>query len=137
LKGAGDCSLPKNFLTRSLCTFPGVSPQEPSCAKECISLLSQPGFTAHSTVCNLLDFTSTQLSCCKFPQEKQPKGLGSADILAHLRGQSCNGIRPHLGFPAHQTVLAPDVLWIYWAIQPTMANSASTKQLCYPAHNGQ
>ena len=72
LKGAGDCSLPKNFLTRSLCTFPGVSPQEPSCAKECISLLSQPGFTAHSTVCNLLDFTSTQLSCCKFPQEKQP-----------------------------------------------------------------
>ena len=68
---------------------------------------------------------------CRWP------GAGSADILAHLRGQSCNGIRLHLGFPAHQTVLVPDVLWIYWAIQPTMANSASTKQLGYPAHNGQ
>ena len=87
----------------------------------------------HSTVCNLY------ISLCSDPKGKGKGGehLGSADILAHLRGQSCNGIRLHLGFPAHQTVLVPDALCIYWAIQPTMANSGNTKQLGYPAHNGQ
>lgn len=148
LKGAGDRSFPKNFLTRSLCTFPGVSHKSPAVPRNvylyCHNQASQ--LTARCAISWISQALSFPVA--NFRKRSNPKGLGSADILAHLRGQSCNGIRLHLGFPAHQTVLVPDALWIYWlsspqwpivqtqsnwAIQPTKAhtkNKATQPRTC-------
>ena len=83
-----------------------------------------------------------------FRKRSSPKGLGSADILAHLRGQSCNGIRLHLGFQPIKLCLpqmcfgfiglsSPQWLIVEtqsnWAIQPTKEltkNDATQPRTC-------